>query len=306
MAIRFRFAVACKLLMAVIVAAIIVSSHTTINNNNVNNKSMNEQESYTTTNNKNKKKSMKLLYREDIFVRGWDWDASPIVVASHKLVFFTLPKVGCTVFKQLFRRMMGRDDWKRYQRGSKVHNPLKNGLVYLFDYSIENASSMLASKEWTKAIFVREPKERLLSAYLDKVARNNGSYVVHHCCRKKKSCAPQTMLDFIELSQNCYDPHWAPQPDRVKHWGIIDFVGSFGNIHNDTKRLLQRIGAWDEFGSYGWGESGTEEIFGSSRTRHATGSESLFYEYYTESLERKVEERYAQDYANEAISEKFS
>jgi hypothetical protein len=39
------------------------------------------------------------------------WDAAPIVIEKYKLIFFTLPKCGCTVWKQLFRRMMGYSDW---------------------------------------------------------------------------------------------------------------------------------------------------------------------------------------------------
>lgn len=36
---------------------------------------------------------------------------SPIVIESHKLVFWQVAKVGASVFKRLFRRMMGYSDW---------------------------------------------------------------------------------------------------------------------------------------------------------------------------------------------------
>lgn len=94
----------------------------------------------------------------------------------------------------------------------------------------------------------------------------------------------------------------APQNDKLKHWNLIDYVGLFDNIQNDTKSLLQRVGAWKEFGSNGWGVNGTEAIFGTSKTAHATESKDKFDEFYTKEIERKVEERYAIDYKNEVIA----
>lgn len=107
------------------------------------------------------------LTKKDITRPGWIWDASPIVIESHKLIFFTVPKVGCTVFKQLFRRMDGYQNWKT----KYPHDPRTNGLTYMNKYSIKESTRMMNSNEWTKAIFVRDPKEKFLSAYLDKVRK---------------------------------------------------------------------------------------------------------------------------------------
>lgn len=84
-------------------------------------------------------------------------------------------------------------------------------------------------------------------------------------------------------------------------WELMDFVGSFANVHDDTKALLRIIGAWDEFGT-GWGKNGTEEIFGKTKTKHATGSSSRFDEFFTKEFEKEIEKRYALDYYHEAIS----
>lgn len=87
------------------------------------------------------------------------WDASPIVVQSHKLVFFSIPKAGCTTFKQLLRRMMGFRDWKSQNgRTFMPHNPQYNGLRYLYDFSLEEANEIMTSPNYTRAIFVRDPK----------------------------------------------------------------------------------------------------------------------------------------------------
>lgn len=47
---------------------------------------------------------------DSIYLNG-DWDGSPVVLEKFNLVFFTSAKVGCTAWKQRFRRMMGSPDW---------------------------------------------------------------------------------------------------------------------------------------------------------------------------------------------------
>ncbi|KAL7547547.1 hypothetical protein ACHAWF_010848, partial [Thalassiosira exigua] len=128
-----------------------------------------------------------VVTKHDVSNPGWNWDRSPVVIESHKLIFFTIPKVGCTVFKQLFRRMMGHENWKT----KDPHDPRRNGLDYLSEWSFEEAAEIMASLEWTRAVFIRDPKQRFLSAYLDKAVRKEGQYVNRHCCNKDWTCAPK-------------------------------------------------------------------------------------------------------------------
>ena len=93
---------------------------------------------------------------------GYD---KPIVIESHKLVFFPVPKNACTVFKKLFRRMMGYRDWLE----KNPHAPSDiDGLKHLGHFSRDEQLAMMTSPDWTRAVFVRDPLERILSAYLDK------------------------------------------------------------------------------------------------------------------------------------------
>ena len=142
--------------------------------------------------------------KHDVSNPGWNWDRSPVVIESHKLIFFTIPKVGCTVFKQLFRRMMRHENWKT----KDPHNPHRNGLDYLSEWSLEEAAEMMTSPEWTRAVFIRDPKQRFLSAYLDKAVRKEGQYVNRHCCNDDWTCAPKNISAFLRTTRHCYDPHW--------------------------------------------------------------------------------------------------
>jgi hypothetical protein len=233
------------------------------------------------------------------------WGAAPIVIESHKLIFFWIPKAGCTTFKHLFRRIMGYRDWKT---NANVHYPKTNGLTYLNQYSLQEATEMMNSKEYTRAIVLRDPKERFLSAYLDKAVAKNGSFVVLACCHKAKTCREQTKTlgSFFELTTSCHNPHWRPQGSRMEHkfLSTLDFVGHMGDIQRDVQALLESIGAWEEYGKSGWGSFGNESIFASrSDSSHSTSQSAhdswtnLLPKYYSAELEAAVEQRYDSDYS---------
>mmetsp|Transcript_16489 Transcript_16489/g.40287 ORF Transcript_16489/g.40287 Transcript_16489/m.40287 type:complete len:308 (+) Transcript_16489:129-1052(+) len=228
------------------------------------------------------------------------WDAAPIVVEEYKLIFFTVGKVSCTVFKQLLRRMMDKDDW-RDDTGALPHNPNKNGLKYLYHYPPKKALEMLTStdKGWSRAIFVRDPLERLLSAYLDKGKRKNGMYMSKHCKKPQVDFSFEEFVDIV--SSSCkHDPHWAPQIQRIDppFWKHINFVGKFDTLQRDTKKLLNRFGAWEEFGESGWGPHFNESIFSkATHARHETGASGHFEEYYNSSWVRNTALHfYSKDY----------
>jgi hypothetical protein len=232
------------------------------------------------------------------------WDSSPIVIESHKLLFFSIPKVGCTVWKQLFRKMMGIEDWKSQDYENFLpHNPDVNGLKYLYDYSIEEASIMLSSPEWTRAMMVRDPKIRFLSAFIDKSVSNDHAHIINRCC-PDRSCVDeaQTITGFLKLAQRCDDEHWRSQADRVDYhiWPYMDEILHVENAAADSERLLRKIGAWEEYGASGWGDDGQLAIFGTKEQSgagiHAQYAEWQVWKYYTPESEKAVEKYYQQDY----------
>ena len=93
--------------------------------------------------------SSKFVVDEHDYIYGFfDYDSAPIVVKEHKLIFFTIPKVACTTFKFLFRRMRGVKDWDNQDTEKGLpHNPSLNNLQYLWDFDIETANEMMTSPE---------------------------------------------------------------------------------------------------------------------------------------------------------------
>ena len=252
-----------------------------------------------------------------------NWDTAPVVIPSHKLVFFTVPKVGCTVWKQLFRRMMGHPDWAS-QDGARglPHDPATNGLLYLYNFSRAEASAMMTDPSWTRALMVREPKQRFLSAFLDKAVSNDHRHIYDRCCPEggsplRAACraAEYSAAGFLRLAAVCHDAHWAPQDDRIdaKYWPYIDRVLHVESAAADAAALLQTIGrwdkarqawvsAWDEYGRSGWGRDGTASIFASQSVEaageHATWSQYKHWKWLTPQIEMKLERFYQADYEN--------
>jgi len=319
---------------------------------------------------------------DPILIPYSSWDNSPIVIEEYKLLFFTTPKIGSTVFKQLFRRMMKLEDWDINDGLQIPHSPKVNGLQYLFQYDMETIRTILTDPTWTRAIFTRDPMERVLSAYLDKGRQDYGFYIKRHCCgiRQKhkkeihisKGNGTEIEIQTTWMSSNKQQPpriqqqqeqnhrrlemmvttgekrrqydhyrqhqggsicgrlddmmtpiswetfvldilpicpddeHWKTQVS--KHLRQINFVGRFHSLPTDTRRLLQHLGAWEEYGATGWPStttngSGTGAIFETNTIRHKTSSQDYMAMYYKNSTIRDaVQQLYHEDYVHPVLN----
>jgi hypothetical protein len=117
---------------------------------------------------------------------------------------------------------------------------------------------------------------------------------------KKRSLLRSPAVSFAEFLNNvyhdCMDPHWKPQAKRMpqKYWGCINFVGHLDHrVQVDTKRLLTKIGAWEEYGAAGW-PSGF--MFADNQAKHATSAKGHMQHYDNPQLERVVERIHDIDY----------
>mmetsp|Transcript_6113 Transcript_6113/g.17109 ORF Transcript_6113/g.17109 Transcript_6113/m.17109 type:complete len:363 (+) Transcript_6113:75-1163(+) len=220
--------------------------------------------------------------------------ASPFVLERHRLVFFTVPKAACTVFKQLFRRMQGHTNWHK-QNNDLPHKQQFNGLRLLRDYPLDVASEMLTNNTWTRAIFLRDPRERLLSAYLDKGKKPN--LINKWCCPETNDCGGVSAKSFkgflTEVIPRCLNDHWALQSRRMepKFYYSLNFIGYIETAAEDTRQLLVEMGQrngngngealWDTYCSSGWGKGKKDHIFQRiSSIRHGTSSNDKLKQYY--------------------------
>eukprot|EP00977_Amphora_coffeiformis_P021460 scaffold9369_cov182-Amphora_coffeaeformis.AAC.5 len=231
----------------------------------------------------------------------------PFVLPKQKLLLFTVLKVSSTVFTQVAKRLDGIPDWAN--GCGNVQNPMTTNLTYLTDVPPKYAEQLLLDPDWTKAIFVRDPKERVLSAYLNK-AVGETSYMKTRCCSQTSEdvhalleCSNRKSLPIISFHDfltvvvpQCKDGHWCRQSDlmRPEQWEHVNFVGHFDRLEEDAHRLLDHLGVWDEMGASGWPHGSL--YAGSSTVNHQTGAHDRLSEYYTPELDDFADNFYEADY----------
>lgn len=251
----------------------------------------------------------------------------PFVNEEYNLVFFLTAKVASTEFVRFFARLEGNPNWC----GTNIHHPQQHKLRFLNTYTLDEAHEIMTSPKWKKVIFVRHPKARLLSAFLDKAIQYSKRFTLEYCVAYKRKggsydqCVKEhEKFDFFlrKITQTLHeDVHWRTIYSRIdeKWWPYIDFIGNMDNLANDAKTFLSSIhsnidgvSAWDKIGTHGW--SGAKNngnctiniqsqlpFLGHGRDKsHTTGAsaEEKMKRYYTPDLERFVERQYADDLNN--------
>lgn len=215
-----------------------------------------------------------------------------LVNTTHRFVFFSVPKVATTAWIQLFLRLDGAEDWR-----TDPH--YRNDRPLLSLRPAAECAAILADPTWLRAAFVRDPAERLLSAYLDKFHLRK-SYIV------RQFGAPERDIPFDEFVELVLDPntdpsrpvgihdgtnpHWRPHAwvgGLGRYADHLDFVGRFDQLQRDSQTLLTRLGLWDDVGRDGWGADGRRAMFETDDAAHRTGAAGLVRDYFsTEQLAR--------------------
>ena len=85
-----------------------------------------------------------------------------------KLAFCGIPKVGITQWIQFARFVAGAKDYP-----SLPHYKLDTDYLRFDKLNASIQEEIWLSKDWTWSVFLRDPAERLLSAYLDKVLKQS-------------------------------------------------------------------------------------------------------------------------------------
>jgi len=230
---------------------------------------------------------------------------SPVIIEKHKLMWFLNPKAASVTTRTLLARMMNQ----QVNPGVTKYKDLLN-FKKLREYPVEKATEFLNSPEWTRVIILRDPKERILSAYLDKEQNyhngNKTTLLREACCnddsmRWMEDCKNHkfNFSEFLNATKTCAvdNRHWKSQYENIDDWSVINFPINFKNLANDTEVMLRKLGnnVWQEFGATGYGINGTSAIF-KENTHHATGAKTKIDTYYTPTIENTVEKRFSKDY----------
>ena len=177
-----------------------------------------------------------------------------IVAEKFKTLFCYVPKVACTEWKTVMTRLrVTEDQWKpiieALNRGDRESIHDHRNIRFLNSYPRDEAERML--KTYFKFVFVREPFERFLSAYLNKFQTWNDYYYQHfgrYIIKQYRPGHPNdknvTFDEFVQYVINSrgpgWDPHWQTY-DRLCHPCAIhyDFIGKFENLDEEARHVLE-------------------------------------------------------------------
>ncbi|XP_075783214.1 carbohydrate sulfotransferase 14 [Pelodiscus sinensis] len=173
-----------------------------------------------------------------------------LVSDKYRFLYCYVPKVACSNWKRILKVLDGALE----NVNVKLKMDHKNDLIFLSDMKPDEISYRL--KHYYKFIFVRDPMERLLSAYRNKfgeIKEYQLKYGVEIIKRYRKSAQKSTGDDvtFSEFLQYLLDEeaermneHWMPiynlcQPCAVRY----DFIGSYERLNMDADYILEHIRA---------------------------------------------------------------
>lgn len=177
---------------------------------------------------------------------------------EYKFIFCTMPKLACTNWKRVFLALNDIPN-KNY-----IMNELKIGHVHgmyghhaktLDKYSQPEIQERLQT--YKKIIFVRDPFERIVSAFKDKMFRNDSIWFRDIAKKiiqlKRRDGTPKTgnvkFLEFVQYLtdpdtfQSSYEQHWAKyinlcQPCILRY----DFIGKFETMDADVDLAFKYMG----------------------------------------------------------------
>ncbi|KAL4635441.1 Carbohydrate sulfotransferase D4ST1-like [Arapaima gigas] len=186
------------------------------------------------------------------------WSLSPLqrktllqhilVNDEHRFLYCYVPKVACSNWKRVLKVLSGA--LRSVDVNIKMNH--KSDLVFLADLEPEQIEHRL--RTYFKFMFVREPMERLLSAYRNKFGeieayqRRYGVEIVKRY-RKNAGRTAGDDVTFAEFLRYLVDEdaermneHWMPvynlcQPCAVSY----DFVGSYEHLQRDASYVLRRV-----------------------------------------------------------------
>ncbi|XP_063156028.1 carbohydrate sulfotransferase 9 [Candoia aspera] len=179
---------------------------------------------------------------------------------KYKLLYCEVPKAGCSNWKRTLMVLGGLAKSATNISHDAVH--YGDHLKKLDSYNLKEIHRRL--KTYTKIIFVRDPMERLVSAFRDKFEHPNSYYhpvfgkaiiKKYRLSADREALITGSGVKFKEFIQYLLDPHRPLVMDT--HWERINrlcypctinynFIGKFETLEEDANYFLRLIDAPDE------------------------------------------------------------
>ncbi|MBE7382500.1 MAG: sulfotransferase family 2 domain-containing protein [Leptolyngbya sp. SIO1E4] len=205
-----------------------------------------------------------------------------IKIAPLKALYIPIPKVACSSIKRVIANLL------------KIEIPLDGANIHRAEFPVVDKDSLCKYDDYWKFCFVRNPWDRLVSCYSEKIKpdknffgkTNSFENGVHKGFLKYGIFeANMPFEEFLKAVSEIPDCE-AEQHFRSQHTFltdkegelIADFIGKFENIDQDFHYIFKRLNKPEI------------HLPKSNRTRHAK-----YREYYTDEALNIFEKRYSKD-----------
>lgn len=208
---------------------------------------------------------------------------------KYNYLYTETPKVACSSIKTILQKLELNNHTLHHVGFDDIHDREYSPL--LRPSQVRPLNDFLKGDRLYKFCFSRNPYTRTLSCYIDKIKNNKPEKRIilkELGMDIDKLDTEISFSEFIDVitEQRVIDmnPHWRTQyyqtyQDRISY----DFIGKLENLEEDLKKVLNRI-------------TPDYSKFLSKETRHATNATDLISQYYTDSLVRKVQSKFAVDF----------
>lgn len=174
-----------------------------------------------------------------------------LVSPQHKYLWNILPKNACVTTTVTLREFEGNP-----YRGGEMWDD--EGVLKLRDFSTDEIVEMLTSPEWCRFCFVRNPYDKLFSAYKSKIGDPDGDpwyqqaqseirEMFDYPQRDGRRIGIVSFRDFVRFVHGGgwpHDGHWCVQVEKlITEMISYDFIGRFETFQRDFKALLEQLGA---------------------------------------------------------------
>jgi hypothetical protein len=173
-----------------------------------------------------------------------DWAVH--VSAKHRYLYVVNPKVGCSSILWSLRRFELGDPDLVPARVRDIHE--RAGSPLLRPSDVGGSHALLRNAGYFKFTFVRNPFERLMSCYLQKIAARTEqrAAVLRLLGRSESDTGEVAFAEFVAAiagqSPDEMDPHWRVQVvQTVQDHAAYDYIGRFERFDRDLAAIGARI-----------------------------------------------------------------
>lgn len=201
------------------------------------------------------------------------YDIESLLIESKKSIFIPIPKAACSSVKYIIAEL---PEYQNHVDLGNIHSP-KN-----FKYLINREISNPKYKDYFKFTFVRNPWDRIVSCYVDKILNFPDDNLISVYQWYKPKMTFEEFVEGVAMTPDIYsDTHFKSQSCFVVNENnelIVDFVGKLETLDADFKIVCEKLGI----------ENQKLPVKNPSWKKN-------YKEYYTEKTMKIIAERYETD-----------